>query len=264
MTEKISGDEGRLGGKVAIVTGGTGGIGRSVCKSLIREGVSLTIVDTNQSVIDEFIVELERDISSSISAKQPLGLALDVRSEKDMEKMSHQTMERFGQIDILVNCAGILRGKGSGPKTLAQVSTEDWDEVIGVNLTGTFLSNRAVLLAMIQQRRGHIINFSSTSGLKGRVFDSVYSSSKFGVIGMSEALAKEVRQYGIRVHVVMPDAVDTPMWDQNGPIRAPEGSLSPERMANLVCFLVTLPEDTILSNLVILPFQTRRRQKNAK
>jgi NAD(P)-dependent dehydrogenase (short-subunit alcohol dehydrogenase family) len=138
---------------------------------------------------------------------------------------------------------------------------QEWGAVIDTNLKGTFLCNRAVLPIMIKQRGGQIINISSTSGLKGRAFDSVYCASKFGIIGLSEALSEEVRQYGIRVHVVLPDAVDTPIWEQNAPVRAPEDSLSPERIASVITYLVGLPGDTVLENLVIRPLRTRRRKK---
>lgn len=252
-------ENGRLEGQVAIVTGGASGIGRATCLALAREGARLTVADIDKTRIDKVVTDLEYEQSGP--AESPLGLVLNVRLEEDMKEMANRTAERFGRIDILAHCAGILRGKGSGPRFLHQVSLEEWEAVIETNLRGTFLSNRAVLPTMIKQRRGQIINFSSTSGLKGRAFDSVYCASKFGVIGLSEALAEEVKQYGIKVHVLLPDAVDTPMWDQNRPVRAPEVSLPPERVANLVTYVASLPEDTVLNNLVILPLRTRRRVK---
>jgi NAD(P)-dependent dehydrogenase (short-subunit alcohol dehydrogenase family) len=184
-----------------------------------------------------------------------------VRREEDMAAMAERTLERFGRIDVLVHCAGILRGKGRPPRMLAEMSAEEWDDVIATNLRGTFLANRAVIPAMLRSRAGQIVNLSSTSGRIGRAFDSAYCASKFGVIGLSESLAEEVRSFGIKVMVVCPDAVDTPLWDQNGPIRAPENALSPERVADLIGYLVGLPPDTILQNIVVMPFATRRRKK---
>jgi NAD(P)-dependent dehydrogenase (short-subunit alcohol dehydrogenase family) len=114
---------------------------------------------------------------------------------------------------------------------------------------------------MTRQRAGAIVNISSVSGRTGRAFDAAYCASKFGVIGLSESLAEEVRQYGIRVSVVLPDAVDTPMWDQNlRIIPRPPHLLRPERVAQLILILLTLPADTILVNPVIAPFQGRRRK----
>jgi NAD(P)-dependent dehydrogenase (short-subunit alcohol dehydrogenase family) len=259
--EMVGRKMGRLKDQVVIVTGAASGIGRATCLALAEERVRLVVVDVNGARIDELIAELEQGKSGSVDAEGPLGLELSVRLEKDMEEMARQTLDRFGRIDILVHCAGILRGKDSGPRLLYEVSLKEWDAVVETNLKGTFLSNRSVLPSMIQQGKGHIINFSSTSGLRGRAFDSVYCATKFGVIGLSESLAEEVRRYGIKVHVVLPDAVDTPIWDQNGPVRAPKDSLQPERVADLVAYLALLPEDTVLGNLVILPFKLRRRKK---
>lgn len=261
MADRHTGGKGPLEDQIVIVTGGASGIGRATCLALAKEGAKLVVVDIDGARIEELIAELDRERFGPANAEGPFGLELSVRLEKDMEEMARRTMDRFGRIDILVHCAGILRGKGSGPKFFHQVSLDEWDAVVETNLKGTFLSNRSVLPFMIKQGKGHIINFSSTSGLRGRAFDSVYCATKFGVIGLSEAMAEEVRRYGIKVHVVLPDAVDTPIWDQNGPVRAPKDSLAPERVADLVTYLASLPEDTVLGNLVILPFKFRRRKK---
>jgi len=120
-----------------------------------------------------------------------------------------------------------------------------------------------VVNPMIRQRSGQIINISSTLGRKGEAFESDYSASKFGVIGHSEALAEEVRPFGIKVMVICPGAVATNLWEQNWPIGAPELALPPERVADLIGYMVTLPPDTILQNVVVMPFKTRRRKKKA-
>jgi len=136
--------------------------------------------------------------------------------------------------------------------------------VLGTNLRGMFLCNRAVVSSMIQKRRGDIVNLSSVSGREGRAHDAPYCASKFGVIGMSEALAEEVRSYGVRVQLVIPDAVKTPMWDQNGPVPCPPDALPPERVADLILYMVSLPADTILLGATIAPLRARRRGKRDK
>ena len=246
----------KLAGQVAIVTGGASGIGRAVCKALSKEGASVIIIDINQETVQQTLDELDK----AGNDQGAMGIVADVRREEDMEEMVRKTLDRFGKIDILVHCAGILRGEGGTPRILAQISTEEMNNVIDTNLKGTFLCNRAVLPGMIKQGTGNIVNVSSTSGRKGRAFDSVYCASKFGVIGLSESLAEEVRQYGIKVQTVLPDAVDTPFWDQNGPIRAPEYALPPARVADLIVYMLTLPEDTFLENIVISPFRSRKRK----
>lgn len=249
-----------LGAQVAIVTGGGSGIGRATCRALSRDGVSVIVVDIDKGAIDQTICELAAVRGEEAS----MGIVADVRKENDLDEMVRRALGKFGRIDVLVHSAGILRGKGRSPKILAQISTDEMNEVIDTNLKGTFLCNRAILPVMIRQRAGKIINISSTSGRKGRAFDSVYCASKFGVIGLSESLAEEVRQYGIKVQTVLPDAVKTPFWDQNGPIPVPEYALAPERVAELIMYMLKLPEDTMVENIVISPFPIRKRKGKLK
>jgi 3-oxoacyl-[acyl-carrier protein] reductase len=250
----------RLAGRVVAVTGGSGGIGRAVCEAAAREGAAaVVIVDIDADRVDQTTAALQ--VVNGGAAV--LGLLLDVCHEADMAAMAREMLSRFGHIDALVACAGILRGRGFLPHPVMDVSLDEWNQVLDVNLTGTFLSNRAVLEAMITQRRGDIVNVSSTSGRSGRANDSAYCASKFGVIGFSEALAEEVRQFGVRVQTILPDAVDTPMWQQNGPIR-PERALDPALVADLIVYLITLPEDAVMPGPVIAPFRTRKRVRSAR
>jgi NAD(P)-dependent dehydrogenase (short-subunit alcohol dehydrogenase family) len=260
MEEKNKDETPRLKNRVSIVTGGASGIGLATCHLLVKEGATVVLVDLDQSRLDTAVKALQADKANSTDRESAaLSLALDVRSEQDMEQMARRTLESFGRIDILVASAGILRSKGSTLKMLVHTSAAEWDEVIDTNLKGVFLSNRAVLPAMIEQRHGHIINVSSTSGRQGRAFDSAYCASKFGVIGLSESAAQEVSRYGIKVSTILPDAVDTPLWEQNGPIARADGMLPPERIADLVIYMLTLPDDTLFLEPVIAPFRSRRR-----
>lgn len=257
MIETMNLQNGGLAGNVVIVTGGTGGIGAATCREFAAAGAHVVIVDRSLPRIDE----LQQELTATFGAhgQQFVGMALDVCVESDMEEMAQATRERFGRIDFLVTCAGILRAPGSLPKPMQQVSAQEWDTVINVNLRGVFLSNRAVLTFMIAQRSGTIINVSSTSGRQGKAHDSAYCASKFGVIGLSESVAEEVRPYGIKVQTVLPDAVDTPLWEQNGPIK-PEYALAAERVGELIVHMAMLPADTLLVAPVIAPFRTRRRK----
>ncbi len=243
----------RLAGRVVIVTGGSGGIGRAVCLAAGAEGAAVVAVD-----LDAVGLKLVGDEMSSRSIPNTT-IEADVSSERDVEIMAEQTLVRFGGIDALVACAGILRGRGCLPHPVPQVTLREWNQVLNINLTGVFLTNRAVIATMIAQRSGDIVNVSSTSGRTGRANDAAYCASKFGVIGFSEALGEEVRKYGVRVQTILPDAVDTPIWLQNGPLR-PEQALHPARVADLVVFLIALPADTVISSPIIAPFRTRQRR----
>jgi NAD(P)-dependent dehydrogenase (short-subunit alcohol dehydrogenase family) len=247
---------GRLEGQVAIVTGGASGIGHATCRALAREGAHVVVVDVNEEKIAALLAELS---DGAPGDGRHLGLALDVSSEADMTVMAEQASQKYGRIDILVACAGILRGRGTAPKPLVDITTDEWDQVISINLKGMFLSNRAVLPTMIQQRRGNILNISSVSGREGRAYDAPYCASKFGVIGMTESLAQEVRSAGVRVQMVLPDATATPIWEQNKPVPMPTEAIPAERVADLIIFMLTQPDDAILIAPIIAPFRSRRR-----
>jgi len=240
-----------LCGAVAIVTGGNGGIGRATCRVLAGSGARVIVVSRNRRNIDRTIAEMAE---LGGGQERYLGLALDVSNECDMRQMAQTVVERFGRIDVLVANAGILRASGSPVKALAQATVSEWDEVLDINLKGVFLSNRAVLPVMLKQQRGDIINVSSIRGRQGRAYDGPYSASKFGVIGMSEAIAEEVRGTGIRVQSVLPGAIATPMWRQNGFITMPTHAIPSERVADLILFMLTLPSDCMLAAPTIVPW----------
>ena len=146
-----------LSGRVVIITGAAGGIGGATARALAARGARLVLVDRSQAALDALVAGLGTEC---------LTLVADVSSEDDMNGMAAAALSRFGAIDALVTTAAILRA-GEGMRTLAQTSFAEWRKIIDVNLTGTFLSNRAVLPAMLAQGRGDIINLSSTSGKNG-------------------------------------------------------------------------------------------------
>ena len=243
-----------LADRVAVVTGGSSGIGRAACVALARAGASIVAVGRSAARLEETIEQARRCGGDG----GLLSLALDVGREEDMARMAERVVERFGRIDILVASAGILRN-GSGPRTMTELTLADWNAIIRTNLRGTFLSNRAVLPAMLRRRSGDIINVSSTSGLRGFAYDAAYCASKFGIIGLSEALAEEVRRSGIRVQAICPGPAATAMWDQNLPVPPPEQTMPVERVVDLLMYILSLPRDTVLHNPVIVPFRSHRR-----
>ena len=239
-----------------IITGGASGIGRASALRMAKAGAHIAVVDINEANIQATLAEIE----SLCPGTKTIGIKTDIRFPDQVDAMAARVNETFGRIDILVHSAGILRPAGAGPRILPQMETAECDALIDINLKGTFLCDRAVLQYMMAQRSGQILNIASTSGLKGVAFDSVYCASKFGVVGLTESLAEEVRQFGVRVHLLLPDAVATPLWDTNI-AGAPAGSLTPDRVAYVIEMMLCLPEDMILSNVVVAPFKTRRRKK---
>jgi NAD(P)-dependent dehydrogenase (short-subunit alcohol dehydrogenase family) len=243
-------------GRVAVVTGGGSGIGRSVAIALARAGASVVVVGRTLKRLEETVAEAQQH---SAAGTRCLALAADVRREEDMTAAADRVVKEFERIDMLVASAGILRAMNSGPKPVTKLTVEEWQEVLHTNLRGTFLSNRAVLPAMIRQKHGEILNLSSTSGLRGFAYDAPYCASKFGIVGMSEALREEVRRYDIRVQILLPGPVDTDIWAQNRPVPPPEMTLPVDRVAEMVLYLLDLPRDATLVNPVIVPLRPHRR-----
>jgi len=245
--------------KIVIVTGAASGIGRACARLLAADGCRLVLVDVNQVALQD----LSEELNTIQIRPERLVLQLSVCDEVDMQRMRDEAMARFGRIDALVACAGILR-IGAALKTVADTSLKEWQAIIDTNLTGCFLSNRAVLPVMVAQRQGDIINLSSTSGRHGRPYDAPYCASKFGIIGLSESLAEEVASQGVRVQTLLPDAVETPLWRQNGPgAMKPVNLIAPERVAEFIRYMLGLPREAYLLNPVLAPFKTRKKQRPA-
>ncbi len=252
--------------QVAIVTGGSSGIGRATAIALAREGADVAVVGRNISHIAETVATIREERKNQLSGRSPLGLTLDVRRQSDMEEMVRRVTNEFGRIDILVAAAGIGGSTATErrlPYAVVQLPAEEWDEVIDTNLKGIFLSNRAVLPAMMAQRKGDIINVSSSRGAtRGLPYAAAYSASKHGVMGLSETLAKEIRPYNIRVQVILPDATDTPLLYGRRNL-ARHGLLKPETVAQFILLMLALPHDTVLLNPLIAPFAICGEDKQA-
>ena len=161
----------------------------------------------------------------------------DVSSEKSVHRLLSKTLTEFGTIDILINNAGQYM-----EKSLTEMSLEEWNGVIGTNLTGPFLLTRAVLPEMMEKLDGTIVMISSTSGKRAKANSAAYSASKFGVEGFSEALLREVRDYNIRVIVVTPSAVDSSERESRQILKGGKGArLRAEDVAETVVAAIKLP-----------------------
>lgn len=192
----------RLEGKTAIVTGAASGIGLAVAKRLAADGAKVVIGDRNAQGVEE----AARTIGSSASA-----LALDVADEASCQALVDHAVGLHGGLDILCNIAGVLDfGR------FADVDRGRWDRVISVNLTGVYQMCRAAMPHLVD-RRGNIVNMASAAGLVGVPYNSAYTASKHGVVGLTRALALEFSKEGVRVNAVCPGGVDTPMLHQEPP-----------------------------------------------
>jgi NAD(P)-dependent dehydrogenase (short-subunit alcohol dehydrogenase family) len=246
-----------LSSTTAIVTGGTSGIGQATVLALVAAGARVAFVGRSAKRLAE-TTELATQIAER---DRLLPLQLDVRSPEQMQVMVDQTVQTFETIDVLVAAAGV-GGGGSDhlPKMVMQLSTDEWDAVINTNLRGVFLANRAVLPVMIRQRRGEVLNVSSSRGARlGLPFAAAYAASKHAMIGLTEALAEEVAGYGIRVQAILPDVTDTPLMVGADHL-CPEGMLAPCQVADMIVQMVTNPEDELWHQPLLAP---RRQLRSA-
>jgi meso-butanediol dehydrogenase/(S,S)-butanediol dehydrogenase/diacetyl reductase len=190
--------------KIAIVTGGGKGIGSAISRRLAAEGAMVVVSDLK----GEDAENVAREITSQGGAS--IALQSDATKEADVELMVKKTLDAYGKIDILVNNVG----GGSGSSLVIKFPVENWDKTIEVNLKSTFLCSRATAREMVGRKQGRIINISSISGKNGESLISAYSAAKFGVIGLTQVLAKELGRYSITVNAVCPGYVYTPGWEQ--------------------------------------------------
>lgn len=186
----------RFEGKVALVTGGAGGIGAEIVRALIAEGASVAIFDTNSKAIASLV-----DSLNSTSAKA-MGEEVDVRNESSVAESVNSVIKKFGHIDILIAAAG---GSLGTPRDLEEISSDDLDLVIDVNIKGTFHCAKAVIPSMKSRGGGAIVAFSSIGGRSASPVTGVpYAAAKAGILGLTRRLAREVGGDGIRVNAIAP------------------------------------------------------------
>ncbi len=196
----------QLKDRVAIVTGAANGIGRSISRLFANEGARVTLVDLDRSALDKEVRKLQSE------KRQVAGIAADVSDEGDVKNVVALTLKQFGQIDILVNCAGICK-----MVPLLQIDVADWDRTLAVNLRGVFLFSREVLPHMQARRSGKIINIASAAGKIGGIAAGAhYSASKAGVMCLTKSLALEAAPYKVNVNAVCPGPTRTEMTDAWG------------------------------------------------
>ncbi len=195
----------RLENKVALVTGGGRGIGKAIALALAKEGADIVACDINLENLKEVATEIEK------LGRKILILRADVSKVSEVEEMVKKALDKFTKIDILVNNAGITRDN-----LILRMSEEEWDQVLDINLKGTFNCLKVVARPMMKARSGRIINIASVVGIMGNPGQANYAASKAGIIGLTKSAAKELASRGINVNAIAPGFIKTKMTEALG------------------------------------------------
>jgi len=239
-----------LKNKVAVVTGGSRGIGFSVAQALLAEGAKVFICARDPKVLQAALDKLRTTAPANVD-----GCAADVRNYEDCRKLIRMAAERFGGLDILVNNAGI-----GIFKPVDQLSVEEWDSTIHTNLSGVFYCCREAIPLMRKRGGGYIFNISSLAGVNPMPSGSAYNASKFGLNGFSEAMMQDVRYDGIRVSYLMPGSVDTDFAAAPGSKPRENWKLTGEDVAKAVVDLYKFPTSALTSRIEMRPSQPPRKK----
>ncbi|HEV2093212.1 MAG TPA: SDR family oxidoreductase [Rubrobacter sp.] len=251
MSEAANGDR-ALEGRTALVTGASSGLGRATAVALAGAGADVALVARSAQELEETGEEVSR------AGRRALVLPADLAREDEAATVVERTVGEFGRIDVLINAAGI-----DVPGTVEELDVAGWDLTLSVNLRAPFLLSKAAFPRMREAGGGTIVNVSSVAGKKGWANASAYCASKFGLTGLTEALADEGRGHGIRAIVLYPGAMAT-NWgafspeerQRSEPNGAPETQvLAPERVADFIAWFVASPPEFVLTEGIVLPIE---------
>jgi 3-oxoacyl-[acyl-carrier protein] reductase len=245
MTDK-SGEKPSLLNKVAIVTGGTRGIGYAIAERLLREGARVAICGAHQSTVDAAMVRLGAE-------GEVFGAVADVSKLEQVKSFISAVLRRFEVADILINNAG-----AGTFRPVAELSPEEWDRMIGLNLSGVYYCCHEVLPILRERGGGDIINISSLAAKNPFAGGAGYNASKFGLNGFSEAMMLDHRSEGIRVSSIMPGSVATEFGDSGSDAGA-EWKIAPEDIAEVAITLLRTPARTTISRVEIRPSRPPRK-----
>lgn len=224
--------------RTVIVTGGSRGIGRRVTELLVEQGMRVAMVARDADVLKE--------AAAALPADRVLPIAADVTVAADVTRMVAETVAWGGRIDVLVNNAGIA---STGP--VESFPPEVWSRIIETNLTSVFLCSKAVTAQMKRQRQGLVVNVVSGAGIHAFPHWSAYCASKFAVVGFSRAFREEVRMYGIRVSLLYPGSVDTPLWETFPNTFDRRKMLTCDDVARATAFVINQPPEVCIDDFTI-------------
>jgi 3-oxoacyl-[acyl-carrier protein] reductase len=238
-----------LKGKVALITGGSRGIGKAICETLAKMGASIVIADIDLETAQKTAEEIKNNFSI-----ETLPIKVDVTNTESVQEGIKKILDTFGTIDILINNAGITKDS-----LILRMKDEDWHQVLQVNLYGVFNCTKEVAKIMIKKKSGKIVNISSVIGLIGNIGQANYAASKGGVIGFTKSIAKELASRGINVNAIAPGFIQTEMTEKL-PDQIKKDILEkipfkrfgkPSEVASVVGFLVSEASSYITGQVIV-------------
>jgi 3-oxoacyl-[acyl-carrier protein] reductase len=236
-----------LAGQVALVTGGTRGIGRAIAKMLLEEGAAVAICGRRQEDVDDAVRTLAAETGGKVNGK-----AADVRDHGQVSDLFRFIDAGFGRLDVVVNNAGV--GVFGHARDL---TWEQWRDTIDTNLSGAFFCSREALFRFGTSGGGYIVNISSLAGRHAFAGGAAYNASKFGLIGFTEALMQDVRSDNVRVSYIMPGSVAT-NFGGSGAQAGSEWKIWPEDVAKIVQMLLRMPARTLVSGVEVRPSKIKK------
>lgn len=233
-----------LVGRTALVTGGGRGLGECICRVLGEAGMKVAVLDVRQ--------DLARGVVQSLQAAgvQSMALAVDLSQEEQVASAVQHVAERMGSLDVLVNNAAM-----DVTVSLEQLTVEDWDHIVSVNLRGPFLTSRCAFPIMRGQQGGHIVNIVSTASRRAWANACAYHATKWGLLGFSHAIHVEGRPLGIKVTAVLSGGMRTPFLLDRFPDLDPGLLQDPRTVAETVRFVLSQPDETVIPEIMVIPMR---------
>lgn len=233
-----------LKGKVAIVTGGGRGLGEAICRMLGENGAIAIVADIREELAQKVALEIQAEGGKAQT------LQLDVCDAVSVEKAIAQIFDQYGQLDILINNAGV-----DVTLPVDELSVEDWNRIIAVNLSGPFIMSKFVLPYMKQQQNGNIVNITSTAAKRAWANASAYHASKWGLLGFNHALHVEARPHNIKVSAVVAGGMQTPFLLERFPDINLNNLQDPKHVADTIRYILMQPAQTVIPEVMVLPMR---------
>lgn len=230
--------------KVAIVTGGARGLGEAMCRMLGESGAIAIVADIREDLAQKVALEIQAH------GGKAQALQLDVCDAVQVEAAINRLIDQYGQLDILINNAGV-----DVTLSVDELTVEDWNRIIAVNLSGPFVMSKYVLPQMKQQGRGHIVNITSTAAKRAWANASAYHASKWGLLGFSHALHVEARPHNIKVTAIVAGGMRTPFLLDRFPDIDINNLQDPKSVADTVRYVLMQPEETVIPEVMVLPMR---------